>query len=102
VKNTRISLSSMIRYEHGIGVDYYTYKASVRTNDEFVNFYRTLAPTNGWTVSHVGHIKPHLEQINCETSVECIILNNGGEQIVVSFAGSITVEYDREHVFSPL
>ncbi len=96
------SLSAMIRYQNGIGVDYYTYKTSVRNNDDFLNFYRTLPPTNGWTVSHIGHIKPHLEQINCETSVECVILNNGGEQIVVSLGGGITVEYDREHVFSPL
>ncbi len=95
-------LSSMIRYKNGIGVDYYTYNTSVRTNDELLNFYRTLPPTNGWTVSHIGHVKLHLEQVNCETSVECVILNNGGEQIVVSFGGAITVEYDREHVFSPL
>ena len=96
------SLSTMIRYTSGIGVDYYTYKTSVRTIDDFLNFYSTLAPTNGWAVSHIGHIKPHLEQINCETAVECVILSNGGEQIVVSFGGGITVEYDRKHVFSPL
>ena len=96
------SLSSMIRYKNGIGVDYYHFTTSVRTNDEFVNFYRTVPPTDGWTVSHVGHIKPHLEQIDCETSVECVILRNSGEQIVVSFGGGITVEYDREHVFSPV
>lgn len=99
----RASLSSMIRYKHGIGVDYYAYRAFPGTYDEFLNFYRGLPPIDGWTVSHVGHIKPHLEQINCETSVECVILNNGGEQIVVSFGGGgITVEYDRQHVFSPL
>jgi hypothetical protein len=95
-------LSTMIRYANGIGVDYYTYTTSARTNDEFLNFYRTLPPTNGWTVSHVGHIKPHLEQINCETSVECVVLTNGGEQIVVSYGGGITIEYDHEHVFAPL
>ena len=80
-----------------------TNDASVRTIDEFLAFYQALPPTNGWTVSHIGHIKLHLEPINCETSVDCVILNNGGEQIVVSFGGGgITVEYDREHVFSPL
>ena len=99
----RASLSSMIRYKHGIGVDYYAYRTFPETYDEFLNFFRGLPPVDGWTVSHVGHIKPHLEQINCETSVECVILNNAGEQIVVSFGGrGITVEYDREHVFSPL
>jgi hypothetical protein len=99
------SLSSMIRYKHGIGVDYYAYRTSAGTGtyDDFLNFYRGLPPVDGWTVSHVGHIRPHLEQINCETSVECVIVNNGGDQIVVSFGGGgITVEYDREHVFSPL
>jgi hypothetical protein len=97
------SLLSMIRYQHGIGVDYYKYATSVRAIDEFLGFFRALPPTNGWTVSHIGHIKLHLEPINCETSVECVILTNGGEQIVVSFGGGgITIEYDREHVFSPL
>jgi hypothetical protein len=97
------SLLTMIRYRNGIGVDYYAYRTPVRTIDDFLNFYRTLPPTNGWTVTHIGHITPHYEQIDCETSVDCIILNNGGDQIVVSFGGGgITVEYDREHVFSPV
>jgi hypothetical protein len=105
------SLSSMIRYKHGIGVDYYSYRTSGATADgtpgatydDFLNFFRGLPPVDGWIVSHVGHIRPHLEQINCETAVECVILKNGGEQIVVSYGGGgITVEYDRQHVFSPL
>ena len=96
------SLSGLIRYTHGIGVDYYSYDTSVRTNDEFLNFFRTLPPTDGWTVSHTGHVKPHYERINCETDVECVILKKSGEQLVVSFGAGITVEYDREHVFSPV
>jgi hypothetical protein len=95
-------LDGMLRYEHGIGVDYYSYATSMRSLDDFLTFFRALPPTDGWTVSHVGHVRPHLEQINCETEVECVILNNGGEQIVISFRGGITLEYDREHVFSPL
>lgn len=96
------SLLAMIRYVRGIGIDYYSYKTSVRTNDEFLTFFRGLPPTNGWSVSHIGHIKPHLEQFDCEISFECVILNNGGDQIVVSFGGTISVEYDRDHVFSPV
>ncbi|MEO7398306.1 MAG: hypothetical protein ABIW84_07070 [Ilumatobacteraceae bacterium] len=60
-----------------------------------------LAHDGGWTVTHIGHISAHLEQINCETDVECVILSNGGEQIVVSFRGGITLEYDHRHIFSP-
>jgi len=96
------SLSAMIRYKHGIGLDYYSYRASVANNEEFVNFYRTLPPTNGWKVTHIGHIKPHLEYLNCETDIECVILRNGAEQIVVSFGGgNITLEYDHQHIFTP-
>ena len=91
------SLSSMKRYTHGIGLDYYVYKSPGTSTDEFLAFYRALAPTNGWTVSHIGHITPHLEPMNCETKLECVILNNGGEQIVVSFGQGITIEYDHEH-----
>lgn len=96
------ALSSMLRYTNGIGIDYYTYTTPVKNNDDVLDFYRTLPPTSGWAVSHIGHITPHLEQTNCETRNECVILQNGGEQIVISFAGSITLEYDRQHIFSPL
>lgn len=95
------SLSEMIRYDGGIGVDYYTYRAPKMSEDELLNFYRTLPPTNGWTVTHIGHITPHLERLNCETDIECVILNNGGEQIVISFRGTISLEYDHERIFSP-
>lgn len=95
-------LWDMIRYRHGIGVDYYSFKTPIRSNDELLDFYRTMPATDGWTVTHIGHVEPHLEQINCETRVECVILNNGADQIVVSFAGGITLEFDRERVFSAL
>ena len=96
------ALLEMIRYRNGIGVDYYGFKTSIRSKDEFLAFYRALPATDGWTVTHIGHVEPHLEPINCEMSTDCVILNKGGDQIVVSFAGGITVEFDREHVFSAL
>ncbi len=96
------SLSTMVRYSNGIGVDYYEYITPLKNNEELVDFYRTSPTIGGWTVAHVGHITPHVEQINCETRVDCVILRNGGEQIVVSFAGTIILEYDYQHVFSPV
>ena len=95
------TLSSMIRYKNGIGLDSYVYRTPESNMDKFLNFYRTLAVTNGWTVSHIGHIKLHLEPINCETDRECVILTNGGEQLVVALSGTITLEYDHQHIFSP-
>ena len=95
------SLSTMVRYSNGIGVDYYRYIAPLQSNEELVDFYRTFPATAGWSVAHVGHIALHLEQVNCETKVDCVLLRNGGEQIVISLAGTIIVEYDHQHVFSP-
>lgn len=96
------ALSGMLRYAGGIGIDYYTFTTPAKSNDDVLNFYRTMLPTNGWGVTHIGHIALHLEPINCETRNECVILQNGGEQVVVSFASTILLEYDRQHVFSPL
>jgi hypothetical protein len=96
------ALSNMLRYASGIGVDYYEYTTTAKNNDEALAFYRAMPPTDGWSVTHIGHITPHLEPTNCETRNECVILQNGGEQIVVSFAGTITLEYDHQHVFSAL
>ena len=102
------SLSTMIRYGGasggigGIGVDYYRFTTPVRNNAELLDYFRALPPTNGWTVSHIGFVDLHLEPINCETRNECVILQNGGTQVVVSFDGTILVEFDYERVFSPL
>jgi len=96
------ALSGLLRYANGIGVDYYTYTTPAKNNDDVLNFYRTMPPTNGWSVTHIGRIKPHLEPTNCETRNDCVILQKGGEQVVVSFAGTIMLEYDRQRMFSPL
>lgn len=101
------SLSTMKRYggyqgSGALGIDYYTYFTPVRTNDEFIQFYTTLQPTNGWTVSHIGHISTHLHEVNCETLVECVLLKNGSEQVVLSFNGGIIAEFDHRDVFGPL
>ncbi|MEO6122570.1 MAG: hypothetical protein ABIR32_02595 [Ilumatobacteraceae bacterium] len=94
------TLTTFTRYENGIGIDLYTYRTSVRSNEDFLSFFRSLPPTNGWTVTHIGHIGTHLQPVNCETAIDCVILTKGGEQIVVSYRGGINLEYDHEHVFS--
>lgn len=102
------TLSTMIRYGGssggigGIGVDYYRFTTPVGSNAELLDYFRALPPTNGWTVSHIGFVDLHLEPINCETRNECVILKNGGTQVVVSFDGTILVEFDYDRVFSPL
>ena len=95
------TLSSLVRYRNGIGVDYYTYRSPVRDHDELLAYFRALPPTNGWSVTHIGHIRLHLEPINCELKVDCVIMQNGSEQIVISSNGTITIEYDHDHVFGP-
>ncbi|MEQ1872288.1 MAG: hypothetical protein ABL953_01060 [Ilumatobacteraceae bacterium] len=102
------ALSTMVRFGGasggiaGIGVDYYRFITPVKNNAEMLDHFRTLPPTNGWTVTHIGHVNLHLEPNNCETANECVILQNGGTQVVVSFGGEILVEFDYDRVFSPL
>ncbi len=96
------ALSGLLRYKSGIGIDYYAYTTPTRNNDDLLEFYRTTLLPGGWSVTHIGYIALHLEPNNCETRNECVILQNSGEQLVVSLAGTIMLEYDRQHVFSPL
>lgn len=95
------TLYQMIRYEHGIGVDLYTFTGPDMSVDEFLDFYRNLPPTDGWEVTHVGHVSLH--QDDCEFSRECVILNKGNAQVILYFnGGSIRAEFDWPHLYSPL
>ena len=95
------ALHSMIRYKTGIGVDDYYFSTPKTSIDEFLDFYRNLAPTDGWAVSHVGHVSVH--QYDCEFSRECVIINKGSTQVVLYYDGaSIRAEFDWPHLYSPL
>ncbi len=95
------AFSGMIRYENGIGVDLYSLSTPKTSIDEFLNYYRKLPPTDGWTVSHVGHVTLH--ENDCEFTRECVIINNGSTQVILYYnGGSIRAEFDWPHLFSPL
>jgi hypothetical protein len=95
------AFSSMIRYRSGIGVDLYWFSTPKTSLDEFLDFYRDLPPTDGWTVSHVGHVRLH--QDTCEFTRECVIINKGNTQVVLYYDGaSIKAEFDWPHLYSPL
>jgi len=93
-------LDSMINYnDGGIGVYYYQYKASWASHAEFLDFYLTLQPTNGWTVAHIGQVK-NLD-IHCDEG-NCVILKNGDQQFILYLeGGNLHADYDREHRFGP-
>jgi len=94
------ALSTMIRYAYGIGVDTYTFSTPRISIDEFLNYYRDLPQTDGWTVSHVGHVNLH--QSDCEFSRECVIINKGSTQVVLYYNGAaIRAEFDWPHLYSP-
>jgi hypothetical protein len=95
------TFSGVIRYTQGLGLDYYGYHASV-TTDDFLAFYKNLAPANGWTVTHIGEVANHYL---CDTQV-CVMLNKGTEQFIVgtdqldAATGknlTILVDYDHQH-----
>ena len=95
------SLEGMIRYRSGIGVDLYSFRTPQRSLDDFTEYYRTLTPGDGWTVSHVGHVNLH--ENNCEFTRECVILNKGSVQVILFYNGStIRAEFDWPHHYSPL
>jgi hypothetical protein len=91
----------MIRYQSGIGVDLYFLTTPRTSLDEFLDFYRELPPRDGWTVSHVGHVRLH--QDDCEFSRECVIISQGSTQVVLYYDGAnIRAEFDWPHLYSPL
>jgi hypothetical protein len=63
-----------------VGADYDLYNyfipASV-SKDDFLGFYRNLAPTNGWTVTQVGGIT---NDETCQTG-DCVILEKGRTRV---------------------
>jgi hypothetical protein len=98
---TGSSLDGMIRYSSCCGVDQYTFATPKTSIDAFLDYYRNLAPTNGWTVSHVGHVSVH--ESDCEFSRECVIINKAGTQVILYYnGGPIRVEFDWPHLFGPL
>jgi hypothetical protein len=95
------AVNGMIRYKHGIGVDLYFFSNPKISADEFLDFYRNLPTTDGWEVTHVGHVSLH--QDDCEFTRECVIINKGGTQVVLYYDGaSIRAEFDWPHLYSPL
>lgn len=95
------TLSRMIRYKHGIGVDLYFFRTPKTSIDEFLDFYRQLPTTDGWEVTHVGHVSLH--QDDCEFTRECVMISKGSTQVVLYYDGaSIRAEFDWPHLYSPL
>jgi hypothetical protein len=95
------TFNEMIRYVHGIGVDLYFFSTPNTNSEEFLSFYRNLPSTDGWTVSHVGHVRLH--ENDCEFTRECVIINKGSNQVVLFYNGSrIRAEFDWPHLYSPL
>jgi hypothetical protein len=95
------ALDKMIRYEHGIGVDLYYFHTPKISIGEFLDFYRDLPTTEGWKVTHVGHVKLH--QDDCEFTRECVIISKGDTQVVLYYNGAaIRAEFDWPHLYSPL
>jgi hypothetical protein len=98
---TDSNLRQMIRYKNGIGVDLYYFSTPKVSIDEFLDFYRNLPTTDGWTVTHVGHVNLHQE--DCEFTRECVIISKGGTQVILYYNGaSIRAEFDWPHLYSPL
>jgi hypothetical protein len=92
-------VNRMIRYEHGIGVDTYFFTDPDMSVDAFLDFYRNLPPTNGWEVTHVGHVNLH--EADCEFTRECVMISKGGTQVILYYnEANIRVEFDWPHLYT--
>lgn len=95
------AVRGMIRYEHGIGVDLYTFTNPKMTLDDFLEYYRRLPATNGWQVTHVGHVSLH--ENDCEFIRECVMMRKGDTQVVLHYDGTtLRVEFDWPGLFAPV
>ncbi len=94
------TVDSMINYnDGGIGVYYYQFTSSWKNEAEFIDFYSTLQPTNGWTVSFIGQVE-NLD-VHCGDG-NCVIIKNGDKQVILYFDGSnLHADWDRDHRFGP-
>ncbi len=95
---------SMVSYRStGIlsGVDNFYFTRPDMDEAEFLDFYRNLPTTDGWTVSHIGFVTRHSQQ--CADIHECVIINKGSTQVVLALEGSnLLAEFDWNHIFAPL
>jgi hypothetical protein len=101
------SFLSMIRYQSQLNVDRYWFSNPFASEDEFLDFYRNLPETDGWTVSHIGYVTKH--GTDCavgDVSHECVIINNGSTQVVLAIdplsENSLRAEFDWNHIFAPI
>lgn len=79
------TLNEIVSYRDGFSPDSYYYTLLVN-NDEFLEFYKNLAPANGFTFSRIGTVP---NNINCD-SQDCVILNMGSIEILLTFVSGTT------------
>jgi hypothetical protein len=95
---------SMVSYRStGVlsGIDNHYFTMSGIDEAGFLDFYRNLPTTDGWTVSHIGFVTKHSQQ--CADIHECVIINKGSTQVVFALEGSnLVAEFDWNHVFAPM
>lgn len=76
------------RYGGGGIPDLYHYKMPV-SQEEFFEFYKNMAPTNGFTFSRIGRVTDHpvcadyLDQ-------DCVILTNGSTEFILYYAEDLS------------
>jgi hypothetical protein len=91
------ALIGMERFTGGLGIDSYVFQTSL-TRDAFLNYYENLAPTDGWTISHIGVVANHYR---CGQN-DCVIINKGGAQVILNPSdGGFIADYDRDHIYAP-
>jgi hypothetical protein len=95
------AIRGLTRYKNGIGVDLYYFTNPKMTLDAFLEHYRNLPATNGWQVTHVGHVSLH--ENDCEFIRECVMMRKADTQVVLHYDGTtLRVEFDWPGLFDPV
>jgi hypothetical protein len=98
---------SMIRYESLSNIDNYWFTNPFAGEEEFLDYYRNLPETDGWTVSHIGYVTKHgTECAEGDVSHQCVIINKGNTQVVLLIDplsnNSLKAQFDWSHIFAPI
>ncbi len=87
---------------YGYNPVYYHYTMPI-SKDEFPEFYKNLAPTNGFTFSHIGQKTNniHCDPVYSDYLQDCVFLKKGGSEFILYIAGisgadSIFVRAERD------
>lgn len=83
------TFQGIIAYDDGRNYDIHIYSLPM-TFDKFLDYYRDLEPTNGWSVESIGVKDPRHHICDSE---DCVVLKKGGQKIILYHYKGLSADY---------